>query len=180
MTDQRKDDMPEVWISWKETIKQKNTDNFNVHLWPCVFDHKRDYAVKYIRADLSPPVPVDTISIKKEVLKGVHDCLDMLHTGGAEEGTPYEDWARSMTGLALASLDAVLSEGGYGYMGIKMTEDKPVSKPVDTLAVPREVLQGVREALEKHAVNWTYKGEKMSNDEYKALASLDAVLSEGE
>ena len=61
------------------------------------------------------------------------------------------------------------------------TRNGKLTRPTQSNApsVPMEALQGVREALEKHAVNWTYKGEKMSNDEYKALASLDAVLSEG-
>ena len=63
-----------------------------------------------------------------------------------------------------------------------MTDDQ--RPPVDTIAVPREVLQGVREAL-KDTVG--YVGDKYY-DEYnqslsdrckQALASLDAVLSEG-
>ncbi len=57
------------------------------------------------------PVPVDTIAVPREVLQGVRGLIDMLHTGGAEEGTPYEDWARNLSGMMLTSLDAVLSEG---------------------------------------------------------------------
>jgi len=60
MTTQRKDEMPEVWISWKEMIRQPSGEK-----WPCVFDHKRDYAVKYTRADLSPPVPDDVADASK-------------------------------------------------------------------------------------------------------------------
>ncbi len=76
-----------------------------------------------------------------------------------------------------------------------MTEDKPVSKPVDTIAVPREVLRGVREACDaaysamndylngkhfdlKAMRTATYFSDPIDKCE-KTLASLDAVLSEG-
>ena len=55
-----------------------------------------------------------------------------------------------------------------------------LSPPVpDAVTIPREVLQGVREALDKIASNdataWYYKSTAQ-----EALASLDAVLAKGE
>ena len=59
-------------------------------------------------------------------------------------------------------------------------ETRPTVTPTDTVTVSREVLQGVREALDRiqncHAENWR-TGVMIAT---KALASLDAVLSEGE
>ena len=73
-----------------------------------------------------------------------------------------------------------------------MTEDKPASKQVDTIAVPKEVLQGVREALVKTRRLVSQCAEDgfgnhdnimavyvNNGDITKTLASLDAVL-EGE
>ena len=69
----------------------------------------------------------------------------------------------------------------------EMTGDdcEEYNKPVDTIAVPREVLQGLREAL----LNCVTVLERTTDETLvqdaincgnKALASLDAVLSEGE
>ncbi len=68
-----------------------------------------------------------------------------------------------------------------------MTEDKPVSKPhVDTIAVPREVLQGVRERLciaKRDFKNWLEHPDAQESaiaSVDKGIASLDAVLAEVE
>ena len=49
--------------------------------------------------------------------------------------------------------------------------------PVDTIAVPREVLQGVRGAIQYIRIWYEMPDIKQANE---ALASLDAVLAEGE
>jgi hypothetical protein len=72
----------------------------------------------------------------------------------------------------------------------KMTEDKPVSKQVDTINIKREVLQGVRTALRLAYPHIAYDDDgllvttrhslEITDTMQQALASLDAVLSEGE
>ncbi len=65
----------------------------------------------------------------------------------------------------------------WNNAAVKLARTPPV--PVDTIAVPREVVQGVREALNDALAHITYPST-CRNDVNKCIASLDAVLSEGE
>jgi len=124
MTDQRKDEI--------DTSPLGEFDRFcrfidGIHMGGFVENDFMCKAVQkkiredLLRADLSPPVPVDTISIKREVLQGVRDNLksvyDGFDKGKRDKFARYRptraqgDAAWFAVTQSLASLDAVLSEG---------------------------------------------------------------------
>ncbi len=95
------------------------------------------------------------------------------------KGTPRE-YKRDTSGTNLFSKQQAEEMIRYMIDGMQSTR-KP---PADTIAVPREVLMGVRELLQKLTAyiengKWDeeYGYPRMIKD---SLASLDAVLSEGE
>lgn len=51
MSDSAKEMPVEIWVSYKEHIPSAVEAG---HQWPCVFHHKRDYSIKYIRAATRP------------------------------------------------------------------------------------------------------------------------------
>ena len=69
-------------------------------------DYSQSYygssTINKLRAASTPPVPADTINIKREVLQGVREALKYWIDGGVDYHVGE---------VALASLDAVLSEG---------------------------------------------------------------------
>ena len=119
MTDQRKDEMPELRsCSAMVTTMRDNP-------YPCNFPAKRLINGKYLCGTHSrtikklcaesPPVP-DDVTVSREVLQGVRDALEQLMddlSGGSMKypnvGVCEAAWIQAE--LALASLDAVLSEG---------------------------------------------------------------------
>ena len=148
------DKMPhEIWAYF---------DDGNGALWHSPRPDQDQSAVKYTRADLSPPVPDD-------VAEAVHWCRFMFESVSNKSPQDIEKME----------------------MVFRAASTPPV--PVDTIAVPGEVLQGVREALvgTRRLVSQCAEDGFGNHDNImavyvnngnitKTLASLDAVLSEGE
>jgi hypothetical protein len=113
-----------------------------------------DNSVHYVRKDLSPPLPDD-----------VAEAIKLIRNATAcNRGCGLEYYADEIGIIIRAA-------------------SKP---PVDTIPVPREVLQGVRLSLciaKRDFKNWL--SNEAARDAAiesvdKGIASLDAVLSEGE
>lgn len=65
-------DMPEeIWVSDKETI----TGPLTGHKWPCVFNHYRDEAVKYVRADTISKNPDPNLTQDDPCVRDVSEAL---------------------------------------------------------------------------------------------------------
>jgi len=172
MTDKLKDEMPEIRlierhgnVEYSYRTNEFITKNEHWIVNGKRFDHaptSREVEAAY--ADLSPPVPDD-----------VAEAVDYFTNGMS--GLKFDD------GLKKVGRDRHFLET------LICAASKP---PVDTIAVPREVLQGVREALDaqrqadrEHEVEgasayWCILADKAHKLRKGILASLDAVLAEGE
>ena len=116
MTDQRKDEM----LNQGDDVVERLKDAAERMLNGEIIGHNlsvfaTDILTILNRAASSPPVP-DDVTVSREVLQGVRDALEQLMddlSGGSMKypnvGVCEAAWIQAE--LALASLDAVLSEG---------------------------------------------------------------------
>ncbi len=68
-------------------------------------------AIAALQSTRTPPVPVDTIAVPREVLQGVREAIDGLLYGVDLKNGTHAKIYRPKLEQALASLDAVLAEG---------------------------------------------------------------------
>ncbi len=131
---------------------------------------------KYLRAALQSRTPPAQGTITVDI-SGIDNCMKM-------DAVTSIKILRELQGKIYHSNEIgwVIYEAINNAVEALKSNTPPV--PVDTISIKREVLQGVREALEHYKKYATIKihgyMEDDSEQATEAIASLDAVLSEGE
>ncbi len=187
MTDQRKDEMP-------EEIYIFGTPDSIGDLGFTVTKPKEGH-VSYVRKDLAPAdgdaeMALDELQawckngeplLSNKTIGTIISALQSTRKPFRTEDASDEDIAAVEAAKYGKPPDKCDGEPST-YWSTKQDFVHPA--PVDTINIKREVLQGVRdylnEIIELSVIEWEEYSQTIDNIAAKALASLDAVLSEGE